>query len=40
MNHDLEKSTDEAKRTLGLVIIISMFIAFCLALTLLQWTNL
>jgi hypothetical protein len=40
MNHDLEKSTDEAKRTLGLIIVIGMFVSFSLSLILLQWTNL
>jgi hypothetical protein len=40
MNHDRETTTDEAKQTLGLIIVISMFVAFCLALTILQCTNL
>jgi hypothetical protein len=36
MNHDVEKSSSEARQTLGLVIVVSMFVAFCLALTLLR----
>jgi hypothetical protein len=40
MNHDIEKSTDEAKQTLGLVIVISMFILFSIILILLQFTSL
>jgi hypothetical protein len=41
MNHDVDKSSDKAKQTLGLVIVIGMFVAFCLTLIILQlMTNL
>lgn len=40
MNHDVENPSDKAKQTLGLIIVISMFVSFCLALILLHCTNL
>jgi hypothetical protein len=39
MNHDVETSSDEVKQTLGLVIVISMFVAFYLILILLKYTS-
>jgi uncharacterized protein involved in exopolysaccharide biosynthesis len=40
MNHDAETPSDKAKQTLGLIIVMGMFVSFCLALILLQCTNL
>lgn len=39
MNLDTE-TPDKAKRTLGLVIVVSMFVSLSLILVLLQWTHL
>jgi hypothetical protein len=36
MIYDTGKSISEATRTLGLVIVVSMFVAFCTALMLFQ----